>query len=112
MNFFNWFKNMITPQQQPVSKWGFTYKIDGNDAVVDRPILITCFGGNGDGTCSDPQDDGQTASGVNTKNSPICGCSIAMRGQDFLHLSFGEHAALDDAPIHKLPWHTQIELTI
>ena len=100
----------LTNTKKPV--WPFKYIADGEDAVIDRPITITCFGGNGDNTITDPQDDGQTASGVNTKYQAVIGVSIAMNGLDFPHISPAEHKALDYAPIHKMPWHTQVIVTI
>jgi len=97
--------------------WTFSASIVGDDIVV-KDIVITCFGGNGDGTISDPQDNGQTASGINTKNSPIRGVSIAMDGRQFPSLSGPEHDALDGAPIPRLreqgktAWNTLVEVTI
>lgn len=97
--------------------WHFSASIVGDDIVVED-VLITCFGGNGDGTISDPQDNGQSASGLNTKNRPIRGVSIAMDGRDFPSLSAGEHNALDGAPIPRLrkdgktAWNTLVEVTI
>ena len=86
--------------------WPFSARIDGADIVVEE-IVITCFGG-----AYDPQDDGQTASGVNTKASPsVEGVSIAMDGRKF-RMSPKEHAALDGSPLPKVPWHTMVEVTI
>lgn len=87
--------------------WPFTARIDGDDIVVDD-IVITCFGG-----AFDPQDDGRTASGVNTKSDPsILGVSVAMDGRAFDGLTPREHAALDYAPLPRMPWHTPVEVTI
>lgn len=66
---------------------------DGTDALG----LATCFGG-----WDDPQDDGSTASGTNTKRNRIEAVSFAMDGLDFSALSKEEHAALDGAPIPRL----------
>jgi len=86
--------------------WPFTAEIKGDDIVVTN-IVITCFGG-----AFDPQDDGETASGVNTKHSPnISAVSLPMDGQQF-SMTPPEHAALDGSPIPKVPWHTLVEVTI
>ncbi len=98
--------------------WPFQATIDGEDIVV-KDIIITCFGGWGGGNIADPQDDGETASGVNTKNRAVIGVSIAMDGRDFAALAPKEHRALDGAPIPRLrnkqgltAWHTQVLVTI
>jgi hypothetical protein len=86
--------------------WPFQALIDGNDIVVND-IVITCFGG-----AFDPQDDGETASGVNTRNSPnVQGVSLPMDGRQY-SMSPAEHRALDGSPIPKMPWHTLVEVTI
>jgi len=86
--------------------WPFSVRRVGNDLCVDG-IIITSFGGG-----FDPQDDGSTASGVSTLGDGVFGVSVAMRGEDFLHLSLAEHAALDGAPIPRLPFGTLVEITI
>jgi hypothetical protein len=86
--------------------WPFTAAIVGDDIVV-TDIVITCFGG-----AFDPQDGGETASGVNTKNSPnVLAVSLPMDGRQF-SMTPPEHAALDGSPIPKIPWHTLVEVTI
>jgi hypothetical protein len=88
------------------STWPFTAEIKGDDIVVTN-IVITCFGG-----AFDPQDDGETASGVNTKYSPnLAAVSLPMDGRKF-SMTAREHAALDGSPIPKVPWHTLVEVTI
>ena len=75
--------------------------IVGNDIVVDG-VWATWFGGT-----SDPQDDGTTASGANTKTNPkLVGCSLPM---DY-------HRPKDNpcagSPLPKLPWFsTKVEVT-
>src|SRR5262245_32429214 len=44
--------------------WNFKVFVDGEDLVVEN-VRATCFGG-----ADDPQDSGETASGVSTKNNP------------------------------------------
>jgi hypothetical protein len=97
--------------------WPFQAYIDGDDICVDD-IVITCFGGWGDGE-SDPQDDGRTASGMNTRTQSVVGVSIAMDGRMFRSLTPAVHAALDGAPIPRLmnsvgltAWHTPVKVTI
>ncbi len=86
--------------------WPFTVNVEGSDLIVEN-IMITCFGGG-----DDPQDRGETASGVNTKLNPnILGVSLPMDGRAF-HMSEAEHKALDGSPIPKIPWHTLVEVTI
>lgn len=80
--------------------WPFFARIDGDDIVCEN-IAITAFGGNGDGTNGDPQDNGDTASGKNTMRERVVGCSFAVDGRT-LKLSTGEHVALDGAPIPPL----------
>jgi hypothetical protein len=68
---------------------------DGDDLLVEN-VNCTWFGGP-----SDPGDDGQTASGVNTKNNPgIKGVALPMDG---FH-----HPATNGSPIPKLPWRTKV----
>ena len=80
--------------------WPFTATIDGDDIVVSN-ITITCFGG-----LDDPQDPGDTASGVNTKRNPtIAGVALPMNiGPRSPHTQ--------GSPIPKLPWGTPVEVTI
>jgi hypothetical protein len=98
--------------------WPFQIEIDGDDIVVND-IVITCFGGWGGGHIADSQDDGETASGENTRMDVIYGVSIPMDGKNFSTLSHAEHAALDDCPIPRLlnsrgltAWHTPVQVTI
>lgn len=86
--------------------WPFVAYVDGDDIFVDD-CVITCFGG-----AFDPQDNGKTASGVNTKKFPnIAAVSLPMdlRGRK---ASAKEHAALDGSPIPRVPWGTTVEVTI
>ena len=48
-------------------------EIDGDDLVV-RNVRCTCFGGT-----NDPQDSGETASGVSTKDPSILGVALPRR---------------------------------
>lgn len=50
-----------------------TLEIDGDDLVV-RNVRSTCFGGT-----SDPQDSGDTASGISTKDPDIRGVALPRR---------------------------------
>ena len=82
--------------------WPFSAFVDGNDIVVSD-VTATCFGG-----ANDPQDNGETASGIRTKNSPtLKACALPM-------IYTGTNAALIKAlggsPIPKLPWKTQVEI--
>lgn len=85
--------------------WKWTAEIDGLDIVV-RNAVATCFGGD-----SDPQDNGETASGINTKGNPnLIACSLPMDGRQFPHMTPAEHAALDGSPIPKVPWKTIVRV--
>lgn len=86
--------------------WPFTVTVDGQDLVFSG--VATCFGGG-----DDPQDDGSTASGINTKTHPaFAACSLAMDGRQFPGASHAEHAQLDGCPIPRLPFNTTVEVTI
>ena len=100
-----------------MNTWPFKIRIEGNDIVV-RDVVITCFGGWGSGI-ADPQDDGRTASGLNTRLHALKAVSIPMNGRDFSFPDPAVHRALDDCPIPRLrnylgltAWHTLVEVTI
>lgn len=94
--------------------WSFTARVEGED-IVCEDIFITCFGGWGGGNNADPQDNGNTASGRNTKRDVIEGVSIAMDGRQFPNMETrdpGGYRALKGAPFPKIPWGTRVEVTI
>lgn len=91
--------------------WPWSAWVVGEDIVM-RDTAITCFGGWGGGNIADPDDNGRTASGRNTKNEEICGCSIPMDGRLFPAMSHLEHLALDGAPFPRIPFGTPVEVTI
>jgi hypothetical protein len=83
--------------------WQFKVERWGKDLMVcslkGGPVRATCFGGD-----SDPQDNGETASGINTKANPaLQACSLPMR--------LDRMEALRGSPIPRLPWFTKIEVT-
>ncbi len=85
--------------------WKFTARVDGDDIVVDN-CRATCFGGS-----DDPQDSGETASGISTKKNPrieAVALPMSMSGQ---HVPASVHDALDGSPIPKVPWKTIVEVT-
>lgn len=111
--------------------WPFVPRIDQGDIVIDD-IICTCFGG-----ADDPQDNGDTASGVNTKSNPdLQGASVPMDISKAKHINlsashrlvretfryaekFGEgrlgvsdtvHRALDGCPIPVVDWFTPIQI--
>ena len=94
--------------------WPFQARVDGDDIVVED-IVITCFGGWGDGQIDDPQDSGRTASHRNTKDERIEGVAIPMDAGQFPGMEdrdpAGYHALLG-SPLPKVPWGTQVEVTI
>ena len=93
-----WLKNLFSSKPKVLTgdgPWGFTATVEGDDIVV-RNAQDTWFGG-----ANDPEDDGETASGVNTKQRPaILGCALPM--------NFGHCAG---SPIPKLPWGMRVEVT-
>ena len=83
--------------------WPWNAFVNGEDIEVVA-ALATCFGGG-----ADPQDNGETASGVNTKLNPnIMGCALPM-------IYTGSNAALLKAlggsPIPRVPWKTLVQIT-
>jgi 3D (Asp-Asp-Asp) domain-containing protein len=73
----------------------FVASVDGADIVV-RNVRATYFGGD-----NDPQDDGTTASGTNTKGNPnILGCAVPM---NYIPECAG-------SPIPRIPWHTKVHV--
>jgi hypothetical protein len=86
--------------------WPWTARIDGEDIVILN-ARATCFGGS-----DDPQDSGETASGISTKKNPsLAACSLPMDGRQFSGLRPAERAALDGSPIPRLPWKTMVRVT-
>lgn len=76
----------------------FVAAVEGTDLVVEN-VVCTFFGGD-----DDPQDNGETASGVLTKGHPnLLGCSLPMDG---FH-----HPSTNGSPIPKLPWKTPVLVT-
>lgn len=86
--------------------WPWTAEIVGDDIVV-RGARATCFGGS-----DDPQDSGETASGISTKKNPsLAAVSLPMDGRQFPGAGAGTHKALDGSPIPKVPWKTAVHVT-
>lgn len=86
--------------------WPWRAFIDGEDVVVTN-ARATCFGG-----ADDPQDSGETASGISTKAHPdLAACSLPMDGRMFHGLNAAEHGALDGSPIPRVPWETMVRVT-
>ncbi len=78
-------------------RYGFTARVEGDDLVV-RGVRATWFGGP-----HDPDDNGQTASGLSTRLHPdLLGCALPMGGY---RLTRG-------SPLPDLPWlTTHVEVT-
>jgi N-acetylmuramoyl-L-alanine amidase len=78
--------------------FGFVAFIDHDDLVVED-VVCSWFGGR-----HDPGDNGETASGINTRDNPdIRGAALPMDG---FH-----HPATNGSPIPKIPWKTLITVT-
>ena len=96
---FTWLKNLFGMEKSQILKgdgsFPFTAQVDGDDIVV-RGVQATWFGG-----ANDPQDNGETASGISTKKRPfVLGCALP--------LNYGPCAG---SPIPKVPWGTKVEIT-
>lgn len=97
---FTWLRKLFGIKEKPRTltgdgTWGFSALVDGDDLVV-RNAQATWFGG-----ANDPQDFGETASGINTKRRPdIQGCALPM--------AYGPCAG---SPLPKVPWGTRVEVT-
>jgi len=87
------------PQEIILGDKGFYFHavVSGADLVV-RGVIATWFG-----TSLDKQDNGETASGVNTIKTPdVVGCALPMHG-------FGL-AATEGSPVPRIPWFTKIRV--
>lgn len=95
--------------------WPFVPRIDQGDIVIDD-IICTCFGG-----ADDPQDNGDTASGVNTKRNPDRQAAsvpmdiskakrINLSASHRLGASLAAHRSLDGCPIPVVDWFTPIHI--
>lgn len=79
--------------------WPWSARIDGDDIVVTN-ARATCFGGS-----DDPQDDGETASGISTKDNPdLAAVSLPMDFGDKVPNTKG-------SPIPKVPWRTPVRVS-
>ena len=80
--------------------WYWYALVYGSDLIV-RGAIATWFGG-----ANDPQDNGETASGVNTKDQPdIMGCALPMRG-------FPDVKSVQGSPLPRIPWHTPVYVSV
>lgn len=104
---------VIRPPVQPSADSGavlrgdgsfpWTAEIEGDDIVV-RGARATCFGG-----ANDPQDSGDTASGISTKKNPdIKAVSLPM---DYRGSNGPTRKALSGSPIPMVPWKTLVRVT-
>jgi hypothetical protein len=83
--------------------WPWHAYIDGNDIIV-LGARATCFGG-----ANDPQDSGETASGLSTKLNPrIVGCALPM---NYSGRNPGLRKALAGSPIPKMPYKGSVVVT-
>ena len=82
------------------TRYPFVVEVEGADLVV-RNIMATWFGG-----ASDPQDDGETASGISTRANPwLVGCALPMDNGKPL----GPKNPCQGSPLPEIPWGTPIE---
>lgn len=86
-----------------MSTWKFTAKREGSDILVEN-VRATCFGGD-----ADPQDSGETASGLSTiKFKWLAAVALPMR---YTGTSKAMLNALGGSPIPKVPWGTLVRVT-
>jgi hypothetical protein len=77
--------------------WAFTVRVDGNDLVVEGQ-RATCWGG-----FDDPEDNGQTASGMSTRHVPEpFGVALPV---------LPNVASTAGSPLPLLPWGTVVLVT-
>jgi len=80
--------------------WGWGAEIDGEDIVIAN-ATASWFGG-----ANDPQDNGETASGISTKGNPdLVGFALPMDG-------FPTVASTKGSPIPRLPWKTPVTVSL
>lgn len=85
------------PVLQGDGSYGFTVLVDGQDLVV-RNARATWFGGD-----DDPDDNGDTASGVSTQGHPdLDGCALPMDGFGLLRTQ--------GSPLPRIPWQTTVRV--
>lgn len=106
--FWNALKQLFAPMEtdghilRGDGSWSFNAHVDGNDILVIG-VRGTCFGG-----ANDPQDSGETASGISTKNNPtLKACALPMI---YTGPNNALKAALGGSPIPKVPWGTKVEI--
>jgi hypothetical protein len=104
---FRWFlfklrRKTMTPIP---SKLPWTAYVDGDDVVVEN-VKATWFGGD-----NDPEDNGETASGVPTKGRPnLLGCALPIIAQ----VGGRRYAPTADSPLAvcpKIPWFALVEVS-
>lgn len=94
---------MQTPRTLTGSRYPWTVQVVGDDLIVTNQ-RATWFGGEAD--VKSGQDDGETASGINTVRNPhYMGCALPM---DF-HRSHNNPCA--GSPLPAIPWLTEVEVT-
>ena len=82
---------------------GLTLHVVGDDLII-RNARVTAFGG-----ANDPQDSGETASGISTKPPGTLGCALP---RNYTGSNGPTREALIGSPIpESLPWRTPVEFT-
>lgn len=77
--------------------WPWSAWAVGDDIMI-RNARATCFGGS-----NDPDDSGETASGISTRTNPnLAAVALPMDGRSFRGMTSAEHRALDGSPIPRL----------
>jgi hypothetical protein len=91
-----------TSNGQPTG-YNFTVTVDGGDLVVMN-VVATCFG-----PPYDPQDTGQTTSGINLRSQPdFVGCSLPMMPRNATPAQAHE---LEGTPLPLVPFQTMVRVT-
>jgi hypothetical protein len=110
MKFLKWLKSFFAMREQTSDltilrgdgTWPWSAHVDGNDILVIG-VTATCFGGS-----KDPDDSGETASGISTKDNPTlkaCALPMIYTGTNKALLK-----ALGGSPLPKVPWNTPVEI--
>lgn len=106
LKFWTWFSRAAAIKEKRKTfagdgTWPFYVKREGADAVLvaiqGRQMIATWFGGD-----NDPNDAGDTASGIKTRGNPnIMGCALPM--------NYTVHCK--GSPIPKLPWNIPVTVS-
>lgn len=93
--FLTWLRNLFRHTMKS-DGWKFSVVVDGDDLLVEN-VPATCFGG-----LNDPQDNGQTASGISTLGTGVMGCALPV---------VQNHPSTAGSPLPRIPWGTKVAIS-